>query len=163
MAFVAFNNSEIAPSEPNKTELWQKTKDNFDDHETRINATEAATQNFPPMGFVISGPGYVADDIKTIRVPFDITVLGARVTVVQTDGSGGSFTCDLQSNNGGPFSSILNSVITLASGGGRGATATASGISTPSLNEGDLIRLDIDAVMTGSPDGFHVDIQYEAR
>lgn len=163
MAYTPFNNAEIAPSEPNKTELWEKAKDNFDDHETRINATEAATQNFPPMGFVISGPGFVADDIKTIRIPFDVTILGARLTVVQSDGSGGSMTVDLQSDNGGPFASILTSTITLASGGGRGATAAAAGIATTDLDSGDLIRLDIDAIMTGSPDGFHVDIQYEAR
>lgn len=40
MAFTALTSGQIASGEPVTADLWTKTKDNFDDHETRIGDLE---------------------------------------------------------------------------------------------------------------------------
>ena len=60
MAYESFNNSEIQSGRPTKQELFQKEKDNFDDHEDRISSLENSTATAVVVGQVIAFAGAAA-------------------------------------------------------------------------------------------------------
>lgn len=51
MAFSTISSLAIAVGSAIKKELWDKVKDNFDDHETRINSVETIQKKVPVMKF----------------------------------------------------------------------------------------------------------------
>lgn len=159
MAFVAITNAEIAAGQPNKQELWDKVQDNFDDHETRITANEAATANTTPICFFVKGEGFVTDNAAYIKLPFNMTFTGIEITVME-DGGSGTYSVDVQKKRGaGAFATILTANLSLASGGGNFSSATGT-LSDTDGDADDILRLDIDTIQTGARD-FVVSITYD--
>lgn len=162
MAFSAITTPQIQVGEPTKKELFQKTKDNFDDHETRILDLEASAVSTFPFSFVIKDSGVVGDDVAEIRVPFNITVTSVVLTVIDA-GTAGTLDIDVLSNQSGSFATILSggNLTRIFSAGDR-SSATSSGITGADIDSGKFLRLDIDGVQTAMRDAF-VTIYYTIR
>lgn len=162
MAFTAITSAQIGVGEPTAKELFQKVKDNFDDHESRLSAAETATNIFQPYSFEVlgtTGQSLVMDGLMHVRVPFNITLLGARLLIL-TAGSAGTTTIDLEYKRGvAAFASILSAPISATSASGSFYLASGS-LAVSSLLAGDIVRLNVDAVQTQGKD-FIVLLEYE--
>lgn len=109
-----------------------------------------------------SDPSLVGDQRLITRLNFDITVLDVKL-LIHTAGSAGSTTVDIEyKRGGGPWTSILTALPTLAFGAGDFAenSGVVNGLEQDLL-AGDLLRMNVDAVQTGGR-GFQVFIDYEA-
>lgn len=151
MAYSAFSSSEIAAGQPVKQELWQKVKDNFTDHETRISAVQTAVNTVQPIVFAIVGAYYSfgagQTGVATIRVPYTLTLTDAKLFVVDA-GSSGTLQCDVQKKSGaGSFATIFSTSPSVAFGAGSYATSTNAALSVTAVSNGDFLRLDITTVM----------------
>lgn len=164
MAYSAFNSSEIAAGQPVKQELWQKVKDNFDDHETRISSLEAGTATTTaPLEFAVLGahylPGPAQTQVAVMRIPFAITLTDVKLFVVDA-GSSGTLQVDIQKKSGGgAFATIFSTKPSVAFGAGNLSTSTNAALSVTSVANGDFLRLDLTTVMTGC-DEFYVYVYY---
>lgn len=162
MAFSAITTAQIQVGEPTKKELFQKTKDNFDDHETRILDLEGGATSTFPLAFVIKDSGSVYDAAAYIRVPFDITVTSVVLMVLDA-GTAGTLEIDVTTNQGGPFSTVLSGGnLTRIFSAGDFSSVTSSGIAIDDIDSGKLLRLDVKAVQTEMRDAF-VTINYTVR
>jgi hypothetical protein len=166
MAFDPLNSTEISAGEPTKQELFTKTKDNFDDHETRLVSTEAAVLAFQPILFQANGayPNHGAkDNIAGIeRLTFNLTVTAVRL-VIETAGSAGSTEIDIKYKRGaGAWTSILTTRASVAFGAGDFGISTDAVLDATEkdLQAGDLLRCDLTASQTAG-DGFSVFVEIE--
>lgn len=152
MAFTPLNSSMIAAGKPTRQELFTVTKDNFDDHETRITSLEGSIGQSIPIDFSITGEvsqGYVMDGLLHHRVHQNITVLGVRLVTMDA-GSAGTIEIDVKYKRGAnPFATILTSNITQVFSAGDYAVSSGV-IAVPSLLLGDILRLDVVSVQTGA-------------
>jgi len=152
MAFTPINSSLIAAGKPTRQELFTLTKDNFDDHETRITSLEGSIGQSQPIDFAITGEvsqGYVQNALLHHRVHQNMTVLGVRLMTMDA-GSAGTIEVDVKYKRGAnPFASILSATITQAFGAGDYAVSSGT-IAVPDLLLGDILRLDVLSVQTGA-------------
>lgn len=159
MAFIALSTAEIQSGKATKQELFQKTKDNFDDHESRISDLEASATSTDPFVFTVQGMAPIQDELSIIRVPFGITVTGVKLFVWQA-GNAGTVTVDVERKVGaGAWATILTSTIASAYTAGDYDLVNAAGISIPSIAAGSFLRLNIDSMQSGLS-GFQVIIEY---
>lgn len=160
MAFVTLATANIATGEPVTNTLITQIKDNEDDLNSRLASVEGAANVYPPSFFTVIGNGQVKDGLAYLRVPFDITILGARFYIFETNGTvSGTLTIDIEKKSGvGAFSTILSSVISTTSG--TLYTVNSGTLSVTSALAGDFIRLNQDSVMTGCL-GYQVIFEYE--
>lgn len=152
MAFDPIIPAEIEAGEPNKQELWLKTKDNQIDLDSRITAIEGI--GFMPIHFFLSGPISLFNlrtKIDIQRITFDINLLAGRI-LVSTAGASGNTEIDILFKRGvAAWTSIFSTKPTLAFGAGDDAIGTGV-LTVTSLLAGDLIRMDQTAVQTGGKD-----------
>lgn len=162
MAFTPITSAQIEVGEPTKKEIFSKTKDNFDDHETRIASLEGAATSTDPLTFKILNSGVVYDDAAELIVPFNITITSVVLTVIEA-GSAGTLEIDVLSDQGGSFSTVLSGGnLTRAFGDGDRSSVTSAGIATADVDAEKFLRLDIKAVQTGMRDAF-VRVFYTVR
>lgn len=154
MSFEPYNSSEIAAGQPTKQELFLKLKENFDDHEERIQAAGAASGSKPPIEFGVFGllnPPMAVTGILTTRIPYNISLLACRLLVV-TAGSAGTLEIDIEYKRGaGAWTSILNAPISSTYTDGDYFLVTGD-LSISSLVTGDLLRLNINGIQTSMED-----------
>ena len=96
MAFNTIPTSLIQVGKAVVKQLWQYTKDNFDDHETRINAVETGANKviiFDDAVLNISTAASLTGVVKW-RAPFAFTLLDAKVGIREV----GSLTGTLEMN-----------------------------------------------------------------
>ena len=160
MAFTTIATGLIATGEPTTNTLMTVIKDDLDDINGRLSTVEGAANVYTPMFFTVYGNGQVKDGLSIWRVPFNITILGARFYIFETQGTvAGSLTIDIEKKVGAAaFVTVLSSVITTSSG-----TLNAMNSGTVLVNTalaGDFIRLNQDAVMTGCL-GYQVVFEYQ--
>jgi hypothetical protein len=169
MSYTAITTGEIASGEPVKADTQTKIKDNFEDHESRIQTIETgAGTTYPPMTFRINGPyglyssGSPFTDITRTTTNFNITITGVRV-LIDTAGSSGTTEVDVLFKRGaGSWTSILTTKPSAgyASGNNYASTNGVVNATYADLLAGDLIRLDITSVQAGAASGFTVRIDY---
>jgi hypothetical protein len=163
MAFVAITSGQIAAGEPTAQDLFTKTKDNFDDHESRITTLETASNLYRPIEFNIVGPyslAIIKDGLLHDLLRFDITVLNV-VLFIHTAGSSAFTTVDVEYKRGvGAWTSILSTPVSASYSSGNFFTVAGT-LTTTALLTNDLLRLNVDGVQVGG-DGFTVLIEYEA-
>jgi len=149
MAFSPISSGDIDAGDPVKQELWQKTKDNFDDHESRIVTLEGSVTSFRPILFNVHGYPIIEDETLLERMNFDITVTSARLFVIQR-GTGGTYTIDIEksTDGGGSFSTIFSTLPAVAFSDGNYALSTNQVLSVTSFSAGDFMRLNFDTVQT---------------
>jgi hypothetical protein len=149
MAFTPITSAQIEVGEPTKKEIFTKTKDNFDDHETRISSLEAGATSTVPGEFLIQDSGLVQDEAAfSAPIPFDITITDVKLTV-ETAGSAGTLEVDVLSDQGGSFSTVLSGNLTRAFGDGDRSSVSAGSLVTTDVDANKFFRLDVKAVQTG--------------
>lgn len=159
MAFTVITSAEIAAGEPTKQDLFQTIKEDLDDHETRITATESFTVNTVPFKFDVQGPGQVSDGVSYIRIPYNITVTGVKLFVWKA-GTSGTLTVDVERKVGaGSWSSILTTPVSAVYTSGDVFVQADSGLAITSIVAGGFLRLNIDAIQSGAQ-GFSVIVEY---
>lgn len=169
MAFDTLTAAQIQVGEPIAQEILQKIKDNEDDHENRISDNETAVNTFLPIIFSIYGaysPHIPIDGILHYRLNFAISILSARLLVID-DGASGTLECDIEYKRGaGAWTSIFATLPSIASGGGDNVLSTNQVLSADvianGLQEGDILRLNIDTGQVGNYE-FHAIIELETN
>ncbi len=153
MAFDPIDSGQIEAGDPVTQELFQKTKDNFDDHESRLVIVEAATGSFDPIPFDILGRignlNAPKLDLMKFRVVFDATILAARLVVYEA-GTAGSIEVDVRKKPlAGSYTTIFSTRPSVAFGAGSDAVSTNAVLSDTSLSAGDILTLDLTAIQIG--------------
>lgn len=151
MAYIAFNDTEIAVGKAIKQELFQKTKDNFADHETRLSALADSAKKsslfddtyhmgkIPAIGEIL---GYT-------RILFTTKITELSLQSFLTNGSG-SLTIDVLKGstlNSSLSVSILSSALTIDFSGADYQTVFAS--LNPAMQDlvlGDYIFIKINSM-----------------
>lgn len=154
MAFTTITAEEIEVGEPTAKQLFEKIKDNLDDHESRIGAAETGLTARPPISFGVFGVlqnTFAKDEMLIERVPVALTLTAARL-FIKTAGTSGTTTIDVEYKRGaGAWTSILTSVISSPYTDGDYFTATGT-LAETSLLPGDLLRLNVDSVQVDMED-----------
>ncbi len=155
MVYDDIDSSEIEAGDPVKQELFNKIKENFTNHESRLVAVESGvTTAFMDWPWNVWGDysdvGIISQRMIT-RIPLNITISSGRL-LVHTAGSSGTTEIDfLFKRGGGSWTSIFSTKPSVAFGAGSNAISSNSvlNLSNVSLQSGDLFRMDITAVQTG--------------
>lgn len=162
MAFTAITSAQVAAGEPTAQELFSKVRLNFDDHESRIVATENAINEIKVIEFFAAGQysqRSSQNEVMFTSTPNNITLQGARLRI-QTAGTAGSTEIDIKYKRGaGAWTTVFSTRPSVAFGSGDYAVSTNAVFSTTALLAGDLIRLDIIAVQTIGT-GFDFNLEY---
>lgn len=164
MAFLTIPSSTIEAGDPVTQDLWSLTKDNLDDHETRIVSVEGGGNVvYVPSHWNVQG--YYGDwqtfiRTGTVRIPFNIDILGGRL-LTNVAGTGGDTEIDFLFKRGaGAFTTIFSSKPTSNFSAGDNDLASGT-LNVTSLLLGDLLRMDITASQTGDPIGLTGIFEFE--
>lgn len=165
MAYTAVTTNEIATGKPTTNDTFTKIKDNFDNHETRIEDLEGGSSiSYPPIILRVNGyygmPGAKTGILKTVA-NFNLTVTGVRI-YIDTAGSAGTTTCDIKvSHSGGAYTSILTTLPSVVYSAGNDGVSTNAVLDAAhvAISAGDIIRLDTTTVQTNGY-SFMVRIDY---
>jgi len=167
MAFTPLTSADIVAGKPVKQELWTLTKDNFDDHESRIVSLQASVATPPPLVLGVQGPGYnvttPSTNLCVVRIPYNITLSPTNARLfIHTAGTSGTLEIDVQRSaaGGGAFSSIFSTRPSIGFASGSYAISTNGVVSYTGLVTGDILRLDIVTAQAGDVDDFYVYLQY---
>lgn len=163
MAYDPLTADEVLPGEPCKSELFDKARLNFDDLNDRMTLLEGTTGGYDPLEFYFDGQptsGNVKDGAAVWRIFRNITALACRLYVDQA-GSAGTLEVEVERWNGSAWSSITSSPLSATSANGNKYT-TSGTISISSLDQGQLLRVNINSVQTAMRN-FAVYFEYEAR
>lgn len=171
MSFTSISSTEVESSKPVTTTVMGKVKDNFDDHEARLQIIESGTgTTYPPLILRVGGNysvnGATNGVVKT-TTNFPIQITGVRLLIDQA-GSSGTTEVDVQFKRGASaYASILSTKPSVPSSAGNdalsgsaaGSVAAVLNPSNATLQAGDIIRLDMTSVQTNGR-GFLVRIDY---
>jgi len=165
MAFTAIDSAEIVSGKPVSTTTQGKIKDNFDDHESRLQVIESGTAvTYPPIIFRVNGPYYVGGAVNNVTettINFPIRITGIRL-IIDTAGSSGSTEVDVKFKRGAAaFTTLLTTKPLLSYTAGSNAISTNGVLdnTVTTLLAGDILRLDMTSVQTGGI-GFLVRIDF---
>lgn len=169
MAYIEIDAAEVATGEGVSSTVGTKIRDNFIDHEDRIDNLEGTNLNYRPIEFVVTGDYLVADAVLYDRITFDVDIT-ANHLIIPIAGTSGTTEIDIEYKRGvGAWTSIFSTkpaVIYTAGDLGlsseEGTGETKGVVSTVSLLAGDYLRLNIDSRQTGSlSPGFIVQLEIE--
>lgn len=162
MAFNPFLNTEIESGDPVTQDLWNKTQDNFDDHESRIVSLEGGSAvAYLPLVWGARDRFSTRDDIGIYRLPFGISLLACRLLVV-TAGSSGSTQIDIKKKTGaGAWTSVFSTLPSVPHTDGNFAISTNAVFGITTLAAADLVRCDITTIQGGEPSGIQVYLEFE--
>lgn len=113
MAFSSISSLAIAVGQAIKAELWGKVKNNFDDHETRINLIEASASKVPVIKFyVLNASNFSsATGLYYWESNDNFTITSAYVQIFEVGSLTGTFEVDIKKSttdlNGTSFTSIF--------------------------------------------------------
>ena len=165
MSFTVITPGEIASGEPVNATTMGKVKDNFDDHESRLQVIESGTATtYPPLIFRVGGSIWIQgalDGIIKTTTNFPIQITGARL-ISDVAGSSGTTEIDIKWKRGSAgWVSIFSTKPSLSYSAGNDATSSNAVLnaSNVELLAGDLIRLDLTSVQTDAY-GFTVRVDY---
>lgn len=167
MARTQFTAAEIASGESNTSILWNKIKDNDDDHQTRIVSLEGGSAvAYIPLDFSFTGdyssyPTFL--DLERRRVNFDLKILGVRLHII-TAGPSGTTEVDVLFKRGvAAFVSILSTKPSVGFAAGDETTSSNAILdaSKVDLLAADLIRVDLTSTQNDGASGFLVSVDFE--
>jgi hypothetical protein len=170
MAFTSIPASAIEVGRAIKKSLFTTIKNNFDDHETRLNLVEAGVEGVQPIIFTVKGnydlmtTAEKANVAKT-SVSSDITITDV-VLYIDEAGDAGTTEIDILTNtlSGPTYTTIFTTKPTVGFATGDDGTSVDQVLDGSNVNvdAGDIIKLAI----TGSqnlPNSFMVRIDYVFR
>lgn len=158
MAFVTIPTSLIEVGKALKKELFDLIKDNFDDHESRINSIELGANkvevfNFEVIGFINNYTIAELEQIGTHRAPSDFTLTDVTITLLNRDSdvassSAGVLSIDVEksTDDGATWSSVLSGLPEIADGvSATGSTSGVVGFVTggDEIEQNDLLRVNV--------------------
>lgn len=159
MAFSTISSLAIAVGSAIKAELWGKVKDNFDDHESRINAIESTTSKIPIIKFmVLNGSEFsTGTGLYYWESNDNFTITSAYVQIFEKGSLSGTFEVDIKKSttdlDGASFSTIFTTKpsITFASVSDY-AKSTNQVFDPTKINivSGNYLRFDITQMPTTS-------------
>lgn len=157
MAYNAFTNSEIQVGKAIKKELWQKVKDNFDDHETRLAQAIAGGSKIEifNIDFLTGSFGNTITGVLYHEALQDMSVIEGAIQIFDKNGIvSGILSIDVKKNST-PDNTGMTSIFTTAPSINF-ATANDYDRSTGTLNtstqnvlKGEILRLDITSLPVG--------------
>jgi hypothetical protein len=155
MAYVTINPNTIDPGDPITADLFGKIKDNFDDHETRINSLEGVTQRVQVFNQLVvnntSNPALVGKEYFTVLQ--NMTITECYVQIFTKGSLTGSLEIDVQkaSSLGGSYSSIFSTKpkIVYASAANYDKSSNQIFNAGASVVEGDVLRFDLSTIPGG--------------
>jgi hypothetical protein len=90
MAYNAFTNTEISVGKAITQNLWQKVKDDFDDHETRISSLAGGSNKTILFNttYIVGGSVNSGDIINTTRILYNVQITELSLESYLTSGTG---------------------------------------------------------------------------
>lgn len=159
--YTPITSTEIESGKPVATTTQNKIKENFEDHETRLQNVESSSAVYPPITFRCSGKPTLFDGFLKTTANFSFTISGARILVDQA-GSAGTLEIDILRKRGaGSYESIFTVKPSVAYTDGNDALSTNAVLDEDKIDieAGDILRLDITSIQTGGKN-FLVRIDY---
>lgn len=145
MSFTAITTGEITTGKPVSTITQNKIKDNFDDHESRIESLEAGSTGDPPIILRVNGGYYNATGILKTTTNLTLNLTGVRL-LIDAAGSSGTTQIDILRKRGaGSYTTIFTTKPSVAFSAGSDALSTNGVLDAGMLDfiAGDILRLDI--------------------
>lgn len=159
MAITPITNAEIQAGKPTKQELFQKSKDNFDDLDSRVSDLESSVAAEKQLQFTILGEGYVGDGVVSYPIYSNTRITDVRLYVNEA-GVSGSLDIDIEYKRGAsPFASIFSVTPSVDFSAGDFASDNGT-LSFTDLIPNDIVRINIDNVQSEMKDGLII-IFYE--
>lgn len=161
MPFDPLNSTEIESGKPVASTTQTKVKENFDDHETRIQTLEAGTSVYPPIIFRVNGRPVVLENVFKTTSNFSFEITGARILVDEA-GSAGTIEVDILRKRGaGAYETIFTTQPSVAYTAGDDALSSNAVLdgSKIDIEAGDILRMDITSIQTDGKN-FLVRIDY---
>lgn len=168
MSYSAITATEIEVGKPVKKSLFNKVKDNFDDHETRVNSLEAGASKIEVANFELGGyiDHYNLSELSSVAMHHAntaFTISELEVVIIDSPNaldSGGSAivssadgTLELEleksTDGGANFGTILSTrpqVIDGENGAGSSSNDVANVsaiLANSSVNSGDILRIKV--------------------
>lgn len=161
MSFDTLTTQEITAAEPVASTMLTKVKNNFDDHEDRIQELEATVTEGLPIIFRVNGYYFAKNGVLKSTANSSLTIIGVRI-LVDVAGSAGILEIDIQrKRGGGSYESIFSSKPTASySSGNDYLSAGTLDLTKVDIVSGDILRLDITSSQTNGQ-GFLVRIDWE--
>jgi hypothetical protein len=161
MSYVDLTSGEIASGEPVATTTQNKVKDNFANHEERIENLEASVVDFLPI--VLSVGGWYSANTNVLKTTANssLTIIGVRI-LINTAGASGTTEIDLLRKRGaGSYESILTTKPSVAYTAGNDALSSNAVLDATKVDieAGDILRLDITSAQV-TANSFVVRIDY---
>jgi hypothetical protein len=161
MAFVTIPANAIEVGDPITKDLFDKVKDNFDDHETRILSQETSQKRIELINCIFGNAvsASTLTGLFDVNAPQDLTITECYVQIYEKGSLGGELEIDIKVNstpNDTGMTSIFTTLpkITYASASDydKSTNQVFNGAQT-SVTEGHNIRLDVTELPTGGTIG----------
>lgn len=150
MSFVAITTGEITSGQPVASTTQTKIKDNFDNHETRIETLESSVSQFLPIIFRVNGYYGVMDGVLKTTANSTMNLTGVRL-LTDVAGSAGTVQIDIKrKRGGGSYTTIFTTKPSVVYTSGNDALSS-NGVLDPAMVDviaGDILRLDITSTQT---------------
>lgn len=159
MAFSTISSAVIAAGQAIKAELWGKVKDNFDDHETRINLIESSSSKLEIIKFYALN----ASDFSTATGLFywesndTFTITSAYVQIFEKGTLTGTFEVDIKKSttdlNSTSFTTIFTTKPSITFASVADYAKSTNQVFDPtkvSIVAGNYLRFDITQMPTTS-------------
>ncbi len=167
MAFAPINTDEISAGEPVTNSTQTKIKDNFDNHETRLNDLETGNVTvYPPIIMRVNGSyaQLLATGTNILRTTmnFDLVLTGIRLLCDKAGTSGTTEVDLLFKRGGGAWTSVLTTKPSLSYTAGDNAISSNAvlDLTKVSLQAGDLLRLDLTSTQNYLAQNFMVRVDF---
>lgn len=158
MSYVAIDDNEIDVGDPVKKELFDKVKDNFDDHETRISAIENGSQKINVFKSVVlnASSASTLTGLAYFKADFAFNLIDATVQIFEKGSLTGTLEIDVKKSTTDLDNSSFATVFTTEPSIDY-STASDYDESTNkvfdagqvSISSGDILRLDITSLPSG--------------
>ena len=154
MAFIPLNSSQIEAGKAVRKELWQVTKDNFDDLNSRTTAIENVTQKIVVFNGPVLNIGQYAgstalEQIFFYRAPLNLNIVEFQL-YQRNAGASGTLEADLKiGNDMSSLSSIMTVRPSILASAGDDVFSTNQLFATQAVSEGQFISLDFTLIQEG--------------
>lgn len=158
MAFITLPTVILEVGKAIKKEIFTIIKDNFDDHESRINGIELGANKVEVFNFEVTGfiNNYTSSDlvqIGTHRATSDFTLIEAKLTLMNnssgsTSTTSGVLSIDLQrsTDDGVTFATVLSGLPEIADGTNATGSTSSSVVfigGGEDILQDDLLRVNV--------------------
>jgi hypothetical protein len=157
MAFTAITSTEVQVGKPVTSSIFTKVRENFDDHESRLQSLEAITSKVIIWDFPIlnatSASSYTG--LTYWRAPFSFTLNDAKVIIYEAGTLTGTLEIDILKNTSldpsgmASVFTVLPSIDFATASDYDESTNATFDVGQQSVSAGDYLRLDVTSLPSG--------------